>query len=100
MDDKQSSELFRSLGRIEALVGEQGLSIRKNSEILERNTITVEEHKKMSLNLQKRMDTLESDMAPIKNHVTGIQWVLGALKWTGVVFGAILGGIGLWQILK
>lgn len=99
MDEKQTTELFRGLGRIESLVNEQGKRLDRQGSILERNTITVEEHKQMSINLKRELDQVKADVAPIKKHVYGVQWFLNAIKWAGVIFGTFAGGYGVYHLI-
>jgi hypothetical protein len=64
------------------------------NETLLRNTLTVEEHHKRSLHLEKLQEKLQNEITPIKEHVTSVTAIFSFIKWTGITAAAILSTIG------
>ena len=71
---------------------------QQQNETLLRNTITVEEHKKYSINLERKLNALEKhitsvevDMQPIKKHVTKVNAITKAVIIGAGAIGTIVG---------
>jgi predicted amino acid racemase len=94
--DAQSATIAKTLEGLEKLREEQ---ISQNKVLL-RNTITVEEHHRRSLMLEKKMDLLESEVKPIKNHVQNVIGVGQAIKWIAAVATAITAAAAAIKVLS
>jgi len=73
--------------------------VRQNETLL-RNTITVEEHHRRSLALEKQIARVETEIEPIKAHVQQLTGVGKFFRMVGYVAGAIAGTIGLVKLLS
>ena len=109
--DAHMSHLNNRLDRFDDLLDKLFDRQEEMAKILERNTVTVEEHHKRSTNLEILVNSLKSaldalaskftlledeveeikdDVTPIKNHVSEVSSVMHFLAWTPKFIKAII----------
>lgn len=81
------------------ILKEHAKILKDQQDTLLRNTITVEEHKKYSINLDKKLSLLESEIEPIKSHVNKIQGVGLFIRWIVYTSGAVSAFYGLIKLM-
>lgn len=110
MDDSFKDYLVNTLSGLSSDIKRLSSKQEKQNETLLRNTITVEEHHKRSLNLEKKMDSLEfqvkqdlrsieNEIEPIRLHIKGIGFLVKLIRYMGYIAGALLSIFGLIKLV-
>lgn len=83
------------------LLGKHAELLTTQGETLLRNTITVEEHKEMSINLRKELARVENRFSPVEKTVDRAKTVAKFITWVAVTCtGLIAAAAGIYEILS
>jgi len=105
---EKQAEILANQHNDRKLLEKHSDQLDRHSEILVRNTITVEEHHRRSLLLEAEMKRVDNDVESIKSHVSKVQdmgkGAIAILKMTAAGVGGVstLGGLlwGAYQIAQ
>lgn len=91
--------VLKSLEDVERVLEKVTDKQAEQSEILTRNTITVEQHHRRSTLLEQEIKRMETDMAEVREHVQQVQGAGKLIRWIGFTASAIMGVLGLLKLM-